>query len=72
MIENVVTAKSFQRMGYGRALLRHALSEAWKFGCYKVMLMTSRKDEGIRIFYESAGFRANEKVAFIARSESGA
>lgn len=66
LIENVVTHADFRRRGIATALLRQALSEAWKLGCYKVMLMTGRKDEGTLRFYRRAGFMDGAKTAFIA------
>ncbi len=67
VIENVVTHRDFRRKGHGRSVLNHALSYAWKQSCYKVMLMTGRKDEGTYRFYESVGFDRNAKQAFLAK-----
>lgn len=67
LIENVVTHANHRNLGYGRAVLAHALSHAWSEGCYKVMLLTGRKSEATFNFYESAGFDAHEKQAFIAK-----
>jgi GNAT superfamily N-acetyltransferase len=67
LIENVVTHRDFRRRGYGRAILRQALADAWAAGCYKVMLLTGRLDEGTFSFYESAGFDRHSKQAFIAK-----
>lgn len=67
VIENVVTHRSFRRKGYGRSVLNHALSYAWSRHCYKVMLMTGRKDEGVYRFYESVGFDRDLKQAFLAK-----
>lgn len=44
LIENVVTHPEHRQRGYGKAVLAEALSLAWSQGCYKVMLMTGRKD----------------------------
>jgi hypothetical protein len=44
------------------------LDFAWSQGCYKVMLMTGRKDEATFRFYESAGFSRDGKQAFIAKA----
>jgi len=68
LIENVVTHKRHRNQGYGKAVLAHALSFAWSKRCYKVMLLTGRKDEAVSRFYESAGFDRNDKQAFVARS----
>lgn len=67
LIENVVTDPGWRRRGIGTALLHHAQSLAWAAGCYKAMLMTSRKDAATLRFYEQAGFKAGDKTAFIAR-----
>ena len=67
VIENVVTHPDCRRRGYGKAVLQAALDFAWSKGCYKVMLMTGRLDEGTFSFYESAGFKRNEKQAFLAK-----
>jgi hypothetical protein len=48
-------------------VLREALSFAWTQRCYKVMLMTSRKDETILKFYAAAGFDRHDKQAFVIR-----
>jgi GNAT superfamily N-acetyltransferase len=65
LIENVVTHSDFRRQGLGTALLRHALDLAWASSCYKVMLLTGRKDEETIRFYEKAGFKAGIKTGFI-------
>jgi len=67
VIENVVTHTEFRRKRYGRHLLKHALVFAWEHGCYKVMLLTGRKDEATYKFYESAGFDRHSKQAFLAK-----
>jgi len=67
VIENVVTDGNFRRKGYGWSVLNHALSYAWSKNCYKVMLMTGRKEEGVYRFYESAGFDRHAKQAFLAK-----
>jgi GNAT superfamily N-acetyltransferase len=67
LIENVVTHEQHRNKGYGKAVLAHTLSFAWSRQCYKVMLLTGRKDEAVNRFYESAGFDRNEKQAFVAR-----
>ncbi len=67
VIENVVTHSTRRGQGRGHALLQHALAHAWRERCYKVMLMTSRKDENTLRFYEQAGFDRHGKQAFVAR-----
>lgn len=67
LVENVVTHADFRGRGYGRAVVREALSHAWAAGCYKAMLLTgSKRPETLR-FYEACGFRAGDKTGFVAR-----
>ena len=67
VIENVVTHQAHRRRGYAKAVLIEALKGSWAANCYKVMLLTGRKDEAIFRFYESVGFDRNGKQAFIAK-----
>jgi len=67
VIENVVTHAAYRSRGWGRAILAHALAEAWRQSCYKVMLLTGRKDEATLRFYEQAGFDPHDKQAFVAK-----
>jgi len=69
LIENVVTAADVRRQGWGRAVLDAAISFAWSQNCYKVMLLSGRKEEAVIRFYESAGFRSDEKRGYVIRSE---
>ncbi|WP_019004240.1 GNAT family N-acetyltransferase [Cohnella laeviribosi] len=66
LIENVVTHPLFRRKGYGTKVLRKALQLAWERNCYKVMLLTSSKEERTLTFYEKAGFKRGVKTGFIA------
>jgi len=68
LIENVVTRTDQQNKGYGKALLKYTTELAWSQQCYKVMLMSGRKEEAVLKFYKSAGFSADEKTAFIVRA----
>jgi hypothetical protein len=43
------------------------LDEAWAADCYKVMLLTGRKDESTYRFYKQAGFDRHAKQAFLAK-----
>ena len=56
----------FRRRGLGAAVIQAALAHAWSHDCYKVMLMTGRKGEATRLFYQSVGFDADAKKAFVA------
>jgi GNAT superfamily N-acetyltransferase len=67
VVENVVTHAGFRKRGIATALLRHVLEFARNEDCYKVMLLTSRKDEATLRFYEQAGFQAGVKTGFVAK-----
>ena len=71
VIENVVTHAEHRGRGWGKAVLAHALAAAWRQDCYKVMLLTGRKDEATLRFYERAGFDPHGKQAFIAKPSAG-
>jgi GNAT superfamily N-acetyltransferase len=66
LIENVVTRQDKRGQGYGSAVLKAALDLAWEKGCYKVMMLTGRKDAKVFGFYEKAGFKAGVKTGFVA------
>jgi GNAT superfamily N-acetyltransferase len=67
VIENVVVHPDFRRRGVGRALLEHAVSEADKLDCYKVMLQTSNSRGANHRFYQACGFHQT-KLGFEWRS----
>jgi GNAT superfamily N-acetyltransferase len=67
LIENVVTHAKYRNKGYGTAILQRTVEIAKAKGCYKVMLMTSRKEERTLKFYEKAGFHNGDKTAFVIR-----
>ena len=67
VIENVVTRKEYRQRGIGKELMNAAVERAEKAGCYKVMLMTGRKDPAVHAFYKACGFSGDEKQAYIRR-----
>jgi GNAT superfamily N-acetyltransferase len=71
LIENVVTRPDWRGRGVGTAVIQRALEVAWAADCYKVMLLSGRKDEGTLRFYEGAGFTRGEKTGFVARNPAG-
>ena len=60
LIENVVTHGDFRGRGFGKAVLRAALSDAWLQDCYKVMLLTGSKKPSTLKFYADIGFEQNK------------
>lgn len=65
LIENVVTRADSRRKGYAGALIQRAVELASENNCYKVMLLTGRKDESTLRFYEKCGFNHKDKTGFI-------
>ena len=65
IIESVVTYPDYRKRGIGTRLLKKAQEIAREKGCYKIMLLTGRK-EAIP-FYENAGFECKSKTGFIIR-----
>ncbi|RVD51992.1 MAG: GNAT family N-acetyltransferase [Mesorhizobium sp.] len=71
LIENVVTAASHRKRGFGRALLERAVSIAWEHGCYKAMLLTGSTEPATLAFYRGAGFEQNKTGFQIRRLPIG-
>ena len=67
VIENVITDQDHRNMSIGKAVMRYAINRAWEAGCYKVMLLTGRKEESTLEFYRSCGLKSGLKTAFIAK-----
>jgi GNAT superfamily N-acetyltransferase len=66
LIENVVTREEYRKRGLGTIMLQRVLDFSWAKGCYKVMLLTGRKDAATLRFYEGAGLKKGIKTGFIA------
>ena len=67
VIENVVVDAALRGGGIGRQAMRRALEEAWRRGCYKVLLQTGSRDPRVHRFYAACGFSASDKTGFVAR-----
>jgi ribosomal protein S18 acetylase RimI-like enzyme len=65
IIENVITDECFRKQGLATKCLEFAKEIAKKENCYKVMLLTGAKEQGILMFYENAGYNQKDKTAFI-------
>jgi GNAT superfamily N-acetyltransferase len=68
LLENVITHPAHRRQGHGRAVIEAALAAAWHEGAHHVLLMSGRKDPGVRLFYESCGFELGIKAGYVARA----
>lgn len=66
LIENVVTRREFRNRGFGTALLTAVLECAWNEDCYKVMLLSGRREQNVFRLYEKAGFVRGVKEGLIA------
>lgn len=67
VIENVVVLDSTRNQGIGKQLVRHAITQAEQWGCYKVILETGSQDEWKLRFYEKCGLTRDSKTAFMKR-----
>lgn len=69
LIENVVTHPDHRQKGYATECLNYAKEISLRENCYKIMLLTSSKDEATHRFYRNAGYSSNDKAAFVQRIE---
>lgn len=60
LIENVITDADYRQKGYGGAVIKEAISAAWRHDCYKIMLLTGSKEPSTINFYQQAGFEQNK------------
>jgi GNAT superfamily N-acetyltransferase len=67
IIENVSVLDAAQGRGIGTQLVRHAMSQAEKWNCYKVILETGTKEEWKLSFYDKCGLVRGAKTAFMKR-----
>jgi len=65
LIEYVITDSTYRKRGYGTAIINKAVEVAKEKNCYKVMLLTGRKEESTLRFYEPVGFEREIKTGFI-------
>jgi len=71
LIENVVTLERARGLGLGRRVIQAAFDEAGAAGCYKIMLLTGRKDAAVLKFYEACGFSRGKTAFEIRRPAAG-
>lgn len=61
LVENVVVDETRRGAGYGELLLRHALAEARRAGCYKLSLTSNKQRHDAHRFYRRLGFEATSE-----------
>jgi GNAT superfamily N-acetyltransferase len=72
IIENVVVDGKARSTGYGELLMRHAIEEARRAGCYKVSLTSNKRRTEAHRFYERLGFvRSHEAFRLDLEGEEG-
>lgn len=67
VIENVITLNAFRKQGFGKKIMQHAIDYAKSQDCYKVMLLTGRKEPSVHSFYQSLGFDGSTKTGYQIR-----
>ena len=60
-MEGLVVDSSARGKGYGEALLRYAIEEARRAGCYKVSLTSNKRRVEAHRFYQKMGFAASHE-----------
>lgn len=58
LVENVVVDETQRSAGHGELLMRRAIAEAQRAGCYKLTLTSNKGRAGAHRFYQRLGFRA--------------
>jgi len=66
--ENLVVDLKHRKQGVGRAMMEKLIEIAWEVDCYKLMLLTGRKNKGVHAFYQKLGFSGDAKQAYILRA----
>lgn len=64
-VENVVTHADYRGRGCATQCLNYAKAVAEGQNCYKMMLLTSSKQQKTLDFYVRAGYNSTDKTAFI-------
>ena len=61
LVENVVVDETERSAGYGELLMRHAIAEAQRAGCYKLALTSNKRRPDAHRFYQRLGLRATSE-----------
>jgi N-acetylglutamate synthase-like GNAT family acetyltransferase len=70
-VENVVIDPASRRNGYGEALMRYAVEEARRAGCYKIVLTSNKRRADAHRFYRRLGFSATHEGFRISFDDAG-
>jgi N-acetylglutamate synthase-like GNAT family acetyltransferase len=65
VLENFVVDERCRTKGYGAQLMRHAVDFCYRADCSKIMLQSHRSRSQAHAFFESQGFSAVNKKAFV-------
>jgi ribosomal protein S18 acetylase RimI-like enzyme len=69
VVEDVVVGSQWQRQGIGKAMMRYAIQQCRKAGCYKLTLSSNLKRKSAHTFYESLGFQKHGYSFLISLSK---
>jgi GNAT superfamily N-acetyltransferase len=61
VVENVVVDERERGSGHGALLMRHAVEEATRAGCYKLSLTSNKRRTDAHRFYKRLGFQATHE-----------
>ena len=61
LVENIVVDETERSTGYGELLMRHAIAEARRAGCYKLALTSNKRRPDAHRFYRRLGLRATSE-----------
>jgi len=62
IIENMVVDEKSRSKGYGEMLIRHAIEQARKAGCYRVSLTSNKRRTDAHRFYDRMGFQRTHEA----------
>jgi ribosomal protein S18 acetylase RimI-like enzyme len=61
LVENVVVDERLRGSGHGEALMRYAMAEAQRAGCYKLVLTSNKRRAEAHRFYRRIGMEATSE-----------
>lgn len=67
VIENVITNANYRKNGFGKQIMKYAISFAKEKGCYKIMLQSGSANPNTQQFYKKLGFSNTSKTAYVIK-----